>query len=104
MNSLLQYAYVESRCNACGGSLEVTLLDMFMEQQVRRAWRSPRPCANCALEDMQLMRVLPEELVTDLYHAWEELAAAASAAGVDLRLGIPPGATAQGRDRFSGPG
>lgn len=93
MNSLLQYAYVESRCNACGGSLDVTLLDMSMEQQVRREWRSPRPCVNCSLENMQIMRVLPEELVRDLGHAWEKVAAAASAAGVELRLGMPPGAT-----------
>jgi hypothetical protein len=95
MNSLLRYVYVESRCNACGGSLDVTLLDMFMEHQVRREWRSPRPCGECALENMQLMRVLPERLVEDLNRAWEEVAAAASAAGLELRLGLPnaPGPT-----------
>jgi len=90
MNSLLQYAYVQSRCNACGGTLDVTLLDMFMEYQVHREWQSPRPCVNCALANMQLMRVLPEELVTDLHRAWEKVAAAASASGVELRLGPPP--------------
>lgn len=74
----------------------MTLLDMFMEQRVRREWRSPRPCVNCSLgslENMQIMGVLPEELVKDLKHAWEKVAAAASAAGVELRLGMPPGDT-----------
>jgi hypothetical protein len=89
MNSLLQYAYVESRCNACGGSLNITLLDMVMEQQVRREWRSPRPCVDCALENNQPMRVLPEQLVETLQRAWEEIVTAASAAGVELQLGVP---------------
>lgn len=94
MNSLLRYAYVEGRCNACGGILGVTLLDMLKEQQVRREWRSPRPCVDCVLENNQLMRVLPERLVENLNLAWAEVAAAASAAGVELRLGIPPADTA----------
>lgn len=35
------------------------------------------------------MRVLPEQLVETLHRAWEEIVTAASAAGVDLQLGVP---------------
>lgn len=87
-DSLLRYAYVERRCNACGGSYRVTLEEMLKEHQVQSEWRSTRPCSVCSIENRPLMSAIPSELIADLSQAWERVAHAAEKVQFDLRVGV----------------
>jgi len=87
MTSLLEHAFVENRCNECGGSYRVTLYDALMEHQVQREWQPVRPCSACSGVTSALATVVPEARLEALNHAWQQVAQAAADAGLDLRLG-----------------
>jgi hypothetical protein len=88
MDSLLRYAYYERRCNACGGTYRVTLLDALMEGEVGEDWRSPRHCEQCSIAATPMVSgAVPHELLKNLGAAWELVANASREAHLDLRVG-----------------
>jgi len=87
MDSLLRYAYIEQRCNACGGSYRVTLYEALVEHQVQREWRSGRHCELCSMPDSLLVSAIPADLLDDLNAAWEQAVCGAMEAGVELKVG-----------------
>ena len=87
MENLLQHAYVEQHCNACGGSYRVTLYDALAERRVQEEWQSGRNCSLCSVPDSPAVSAIPAELVENLNDAWEEVVRAAAAARVDLQVG-----------------
>jgi hypothetical protein len=86
MNSLLRCAYIEERCNSCGGNYRVTLYDMLLEHNVGREWQSPRPCSVCSVESLQYMALIPEALLRRLDRAWTGIAQTATEAGFELKV------------------
>lgn len=87
MDSLLRCAYIEEYCHACGGAYRVTLYDMLLEHKVSREWQSPRPCSVCSVESLEYMSLIPETLLVGLDEAWTAIAAAASGAELELKIG-----------------
>lgn len=86
MTSLLQCAYVEQRCNACGGRYHLTLAELLMERRVERDWQPARPCSLCAGDGGQQLPAIPVELLEELESSWQRVAAAAAQTGVDLQV------------------
>jgi hypothetical protein len=88
MDNLLQAALVDEHCNACGDTYRVTLYDLLQEYRLQREWRPGRPtCAACSMAHSSLMTAIPEDAVEALSAAWERIAEAARAGGLDLRTG-----------------
>lgn len=96
MDSLLRYAYIEQRCNACGGSYRVTLYEAHAEHQVQRTWRSARHCEVCSTPDSPLVTRIPPELVDNLHAAWERILEVAREAGLELKVGAQDGSVEEG--------
>jgi hypothetical protein len=91
MESILQYAYFERTCPACGGSFALTMLDIVNEYQVHREWQPGRPpCSICAFESRGLLTALPEPVVANLAQAWAEVVRASATAGLELHVGARP--------------
>lgn len=87
MQNLLQYAYVEKRCNQCGGSYHITLYEMLMEHRANDEGPAARGCSVCSLEARQVMWTIPAGLLEELETAWEAVRAAAEEAHAGLKLG-----------------
>ena len=87
MDSLLRYAYVEERCNACGGTFRVTLYDALMTQQVYSDWEPGRPCSTCSVSQSALATTLPSDLLESIDAAWQRIAEIAQDAELNLRVG-----------------
>lgn len=88
MDNLLQAAFVDEHCNACGASYRVSLYDLLQEYRLQREWHPGRPtCAACSLTHSSLMAAVPEADVEALASAWERVAQGARNAGITLRVG-----------------
>ena len=89
MSSLLQFAFVDEHCNACGERYRVTLYDLLQEYRVQREWRPGRPlCSACSVSPSRLLHAIPEAAIEALAAAWEDVVEAARHAGLDLRTGV----------------
>lgn len=99
MESILQHAYFERKCPACGGIYQLTLYDILNEYQVRREWQPTRPCSACSFESRQLLTALPEQVVEKLAQAWTDLVRASTAAGLELHVGGGPRLSNQERQQ-----
>jgi len=71
MERLLDHVFVSRRCNACGGSYDVTLFDVLRAQRLEEEW-NPR-CKECAPQFDSLLRQLPREQLEAVSRAWEVL-------------------------------
>ncbi len=87
MENLLQHAYVEQRCNACGGSYRVSLYDALAEHRVQGDWQSGRNCSLCSVQELPALSAIPAELLEGLNEAWERVVRAADQAHLDLKVG-----------------
>jgi hypothetical protein len=84
MSSLLACAYLQQRCNNCGGEYRVSLQDLFAEHAVQREYTPRFGCSFCSAENVQLMRAFPESLLAQIDASWTEIARIAEAAGLEL--------------------
>ncbi len=71
--------FFTERCNVCGGTYQVTLYDIYREQQLVDEWQSPRPGSENHEHQQRLVAVVPKEELAAAILAWERLAAALEA-------------------------
>lgn len=94
MENPLTSVYFQERCNACGSSYPINLYEIYREQKLDAEWRSARPCESCTRQRERLVESIPAQELADLAQAWEKLATALEARGLNYAIGSP---SAQGQ-------
>ncbi len=74
------------RCNVCGGTYQVTLYDIYREQQLAAEWQSPRPGSEEHEHRQRLVAAVPKQELAAAIQAWEQLAAALQAGGLTFEV------------------
>lgn len=74
MESILQCAYIDERCNACGGSYRVTLYEALQRTRLEDDWVSARPVEACHAEYDALLAAIPRDALEAVEDAWRNLA------------------------------
>ncbi len=74
--------FFTERCNACGGAYQVTLYDIYRQQQLADEWQSARPDSGCDDHQLRLVTAISKDALAAAMEAWERLAATLNERGL----------------------
>jgi hypothetical protein len=90
METPLTQVYFMERCNACGRSYPLHLHGIHERQHLDEEWQSARPCESCITQQERLVSAVPAPELTAFALAWQRLATALEARGLEYHVGTPP--------------